>query len=369
MDDQDGMGIDGALFQTELLQLDTLGKKRIEVWINSPGGVVTDGYSIYSAILKSKTPVDTCCVGAAASIAGVIFQAGRKRIMADYGWLMYHNPFGSDDKVMLKTMRESIVTMIEARCGMDEQQVAAMMSRDTYIGSDEAFKMKLCDEIDSSVELNTKYLKKITDVTQFYRECNNVLNSINNLKSENMSFGKVTMRLKLNDAATEDNVVKAIDEIENRAVKAEAEIVALNKKAADKAKADDEEMDKLKDAMNKTKSEYDKATAAYKDAKEKLDAMEKDKKSADDKLSEEKAKNMVDDFAKAGRIKNEETSKLKWVNMAKADFEGTKAMIEELPLNKAAVVIPVENKLPEGALPTSAVGLMVKNRLARQKQN
>ena len=78
-DQEEGPGIDGAIFQQELLQLDNLGKKRIQVWINSPGGLVSDGYSIYTSILKSKTPVDTYAFGSVASIAAVIFQAGRRR--------------------------------------------------------------------------------------------------------------------------------------------------------------------------------------------------------------------------------------------------------------------------------------------------
>ena len=87
-DESDGMGIDGAEFERELMTLDTMKKKRIQVWINSPGGMVLDGWSIYNSILKTKTKVDTYCVGIAASIAGVIFQAGRERNMADYGILM-----------------------------------------------------------------------------------------------------------------------------------------------------------------------------------------------------------------------------------------------------------------------------------------
>ncbi len=78
-DEIDGEGIMGDQFQAELLALDSMGKKRIQVWINSPGGIVTDGYSMYNAVIKSNTKVDTYCVGIAASIAGVLFQAGRKR--------------------------------------------------------------------------------------------------------------------------------------------------------------------------------------------------------------------------------------------------------------------------------------------------
>ena len=50
-DETDGMGVDGAQFQRELLYLDSLGKKRIQVWINSIGGSVMEGYNIELAIL------------------------------------------------------------------------------------------------------------------------------------------------------------------------------------------------------------------------------------------------------------------------------------------------------------------------------
>jgi ATP-dependent protease ClpP protease subunit len=55
----------GDLFQAELLALDQMEKKRIQVWINSPGGSVMDGYNMYNAMLKTKTKVDTYCVGIA----------------------------------------------------------------------------------------------------------------------------------------------------------------------------------------------------------------------------------------------------------------------------------------------------------------
>jgi len=368
-DEDEGQGIDGALFQQELLQLDTLGKKRIQVWINSPGGVVMDGYNIYSAILKTKTPVDTYAVGGVASIAAVIFQAGRKRIMTDYSWLMYHNPFGGDNKQLIDTMRESIVKMIEQRSGMSEAQVTGMLDRTSYIPAAEALTMKLCDDIEESKNGNTKYLKKITEPKNFFSECNKVINSIlnNNQNTDNM-FTKVTMRLKLNDAATEDNIVKAIDEIENRAKKAEAEAEDLKKeKAEDKVKSDDE-MDKLKAKMKKLEEDKAKNDAELEDCKSKIEAYEKDKAKAEDEAKAEKAKNMVENFAKLGRIKNEETVKLSWINLARVDFDGTKNMIEALPLNKTAEVITavVANKLGENELPTTAMGMQVRNKLKRE---
>jgi len=369
MDEQDGQGVNGSLFQQELLQLDTLGKKRIQIWINSPGGVVTDGYNIYNAILKSNTPVDTYCVGCAASIAGVIFQAGRKRIMADYAWLMYHNPFGSENGDIIKTMKTSIVTMIEKRSGMDEGSVNKMMNRETFITAPEALEMKLCDSIESSVKLNTKYLQKISDSLQFHKECNKVVNTFLNTNTNKMSeLTKITMRLKLNDAARQEDIVAAIDAIENRAKVAEEKAVEVENKAKVKADADMEEMDALKTKIKKLLEDKEKNQAEYEDCKAKLDAMTKDKLAAEEKAEGERVKNMIEGYAKIGRIKNEATVVLEWCNTAKElGFDRVKNIIEALPLNvKAPVITDVVNTLKEGELPTTAQGLAVKNKLKRE---
>jgi len=372
----EGMGIDGSLFLQELLYVDGLDKKRIQVWINSPGGIVTDGYNMYAGILKSKTPVDTFCIGAAASIAGVIFQAGRKRIMTDFAWLMYHNPYysGDDKKTdpMLTVMQNGIATMISARSGMNEKEVFDMMNRTSFISASEALEMKLCDQIDDSGTENTKYLKKILEPKNFVLECNKVLNSILNNQNENkmdVNLTKVTMRLGLNDSAPADDIVKAINAIEDRSKTEVSELKASLQTIQNKAKADSDEMDKLKAKAAEAKAAYDKCMQELEDCKNKLSAMEEDKKAAEDKAKAEEVKNMITGYAKAGRIKNEASVILDWCEDAKTlGIEKVKARIEALPLNK---ISPVNSqielrKLEEGAIPTTAAGLAAKNRIKNQ---
>jgi len=362
----EGPGIDGALFQQELLFVDTLGKKKINVYINSFGGSVVDGYSICNSILSTKTPVDTYCVGAAASIAGVIFLTGRKRIMSDYSWLMFHNPYGGED-AMLDTIKNGIVKIIEQRSGMTEPEVVKMMNRDSYISPSEALEMRLCDSVETSANSNTKYLRGQSVTKDFHKQCNTVLNSILNTNTETMI--KVTMKLGLNDSAPEDSIVKAIEVIELRATSAEASLKEVQMKAKAKEDADGDEMDKLKAKAAEAKATYDKCMEELEDCKNKLNAMETDKKAAEDKAEGEKVKNMIEGYAKAGRIKNEATVILKWSETAKKlGFNETKSMIEDLPLNKIAPVITdaTPNKLDAGQLPTSALGLMAKNKLRRE---
>ena len=370
IDDIEGQGIDGAKFMEELLYLDTLNKSRIQVWINSPGGSVIDGYSIFSTILKTKTPVDTYAVGAVASIAAVIFEAGRKKIMTDYSWLMYHNPFGGENKAQLDTIKQSIVTMIAQRSGISEVEVSKLMDRDTYLPPEEALLLGLCDSIDSTNKENTKYLRKITDKNLFHIECNKVVNSlftrnIINVNTINQMI-KVTMKLGLNDSAPEDSIVKAIEAIENRAFKAEAEAEDL-KKVTNKLKEDGEdEKKKLLDKLAKLEAEAAKNEAELNDCKSKLEAIEKDKAKAEEEMKLEKAKNLIEDYAKVGRIKNEEVVKLQWTKIAIVQgIEETKNMIEALPLNKVAPVLNPTGNTVDDAHATSAMALMAKNRVQR----
>jgi len=341
-DETDGMGIDGSSFQAELLKLDAMGKKRIQVWINSPGGVVTDGYSIYNAILKSNTPVDTYNVGISASIAGVIFQAGRKRIMSDYSILMYHNPFGGGDK-SLNAIRDSIVKMIASRSGMSENEVAGMMARETYVDSSEALIKGLCDAIEYSADANTKYLRaKPENVYAFHGECNKILNSLTKTHKD-MSLNTIKAHLNLDESSTEENVIEAITAIENK-VKSEAEKMEA-------------ELAKLKEEMEATKKAYD-------ELKAECDKMEKSKAEAEAEAKAEKAKKLVEEATKCGKIKGEEAVKNSWTALAVADFDNAKTMLESISFNKEAVKMPVENKIEPTEVPTNAMMLEAKTRNA-----
>jgi ATP-dependent Clp protease protease subunit len=324
-----GMGIDGQEFQRELLELDSLGKKSIQVWINSPGGVVMDGFSIYNAILKSNTPVDTYNVGIAASIAGVIFMAGRKRIMADYSSLMMHNPFGGDDNAELEVMRNSLGTMLSAKCHLNDAEVLKLMKRTTWMGATEAFEKGFATGIEITSQHNKKRMP--TEVQAMWKQSNLIINSLidnDHSKKNTMSFTKITNALGLQNEASEEaisasiaNLLKAKNDCEDAAAKAKAE---------------------MEDALNKAKIAEEKYNSLV---KEKEEAENKAKKAAEE-VETEKAKNMVENFVKIGKIKADASEK--WITAVKTvGHEEVKAMLEELPVNKTASTI--ENKLQSEA--------------------
>ena len=321
-DEKEGQGIDGSLFQQELLMLDNMGKKRIQVWINSPGGIVMDGYSIYNAILKSKTKVDTYNVGIAASIAAVIFQAGRNRIMADYSLLMYHNPYGGEGGEELEKMKKSLATMIAQRTGKSEAEILAIMAKTTWITASEAFNSGFCDTIETSSEHNKRRaVVPSSDIKAMWTESDKVLNSIF-FQTNNIKMTKVTNKLGLNAEANEDAILSAIASIENK--KAEAE----------------DSLKKMEDKIAKMEDEMDEMKAKYAEAKKKAEDADEAKKKAEDEAEDSKAKNMIEGFVSQGRIKAETVNS--WVASAKTlGLEEVKNLIEALPMHKAANKINV----------------------------
>jgi ATP-dependent protease ClpP protease subunit len=319
-DEDEGMGIDGALFQKELLYLDTLGKKRIQIWINSIGGVVMDGYSIASAILKTNTPVDTFNVGICASIAGVIFMCGRNRVAMDYSLLMIHKPSGGNDEKVLDLMQESLVTMLTAKSQLTNEQVNTLMDATSWINAEECLKMGFANEIEKTAKAEMITATNYADIfTQANKITNKILKPIINTKK---SMLKITNKLGLNAEASEESIVDAIEQMKNASIE---ELQALTL-----------EMEQMEEAMEALKEKYE-ALIGQMDAEKETRV-------------EEDAMEMISNFAKLGRIKNDDENVKMWVNLAKADLDGTKAIIENLPLN--VVANKIENKIINKNEPT-----------------
>src|SRR3990167_5198523 len=87
-----GRGMDAKRFSDELKALGDINK--IIVRINSPGGDVFDGNTIYNILKAHKAQVEVRIDGIAASIASVIAMAGDKIIMPENAMMMIHNPWG-----------------------------------------------------------------------------------------------------------------------------------------------------------------------------------------------------------------------------------------------------------------------------------
>ena len=151
--DKDGAkGINGDDFAKEMDFLAEVGVEEVVIEINSIGGSIKEGFSIFSAIKDAPFKTVTRVVGIAASMAGIISQAGDKRVIMDYGIFHAHGPqVPSGKKVdgdLLSKMLGSLKTMIGAKANLSEAQVSEILGKETVLTALEAKEMGFFDEIE-----------------------------------------------------------------------------------------------------------------------------------------------------------------------------------------------------------------------------
>ncbi|MDG1134883.1 MAG: ATP-dependent Clp endopeptidase proteolytic subunit ClpP [Pseudomonadales bacterium] len=135
--------------------------KDINLYINSPGGSVTAGLSIYDTMQFVKPNVSTLCVGQAASMGAFLLAAGApgKRYALPNSRMMLHQPSGgsrgvaSDIEIQAQEillMREQLNNIIAKHTGQDVETVAKDTDRDFWMSPDAAKEYGLVDEVQLS---------------------------------------------------------------------------------------------------------------------------------------------------------------------------------------------------------------------------
>lgn len=124
-----------------LLYLDSLNNEEITFVINSPGGYVTAGFSIYDTMKEIKSPISTVCSGLAASMGSILLSGGKKgrRLIQKHGRVMIHQPSGgargtsTDIEItaneILKT-KELSAQLLADNCGQTFEKVMKDFNRD-----------------------------------------------------------------------------------------------------------------------------------------------------------------------------------------------------------------------------------------------
>ena len=131
----------------------------IEIVFNSPGGSVTAGLALWDniqAIRAAGHKVTTSTVGMAASMAGILLQAGDIRIMGKESWLLIHQvSFGAsgsfgeveDTTKWVDRIQDRVLDIFASRSKMSKAQIKRKWNRtDWWISSDEALKLGFVDE-------------------------------------------------------------------------------------------------------------------------------------------------------------------------------------------------------------------------------
>ena len=133
-------------------------KKDIQLYINSPGGVVTGGMAIYDTMKFIKPDVSTLCVGMAASMGAFLLAAGTKgkRFSLPNSRVMIHQPSGgasgqaSDIEIhardILKT-RDQLNRILAANTGQTVEKIERDTERDYFMFADEAQTYGVVDQV------------------------------------------------------------------------------------------------------------------------------------------------------------------------------------------------------------------------------
>jgi len=199
----------------QVRELKNDGIEKLNVFIDSPGGRVSEGMAIYNAVKSMDST--TYVYGQAASIASVIALAGKKVVMTPYSHMMIHSPWsfsiGSakdlrEDADVLDKHGDLIVAAYKNRTNADDDTFKAMMDKETWMNAKEAKDLGFCDEVQESYEAQNSSKNFINLIFNLFEQKYNVHKKIedNDMKLSNDALAK----LGLDENATEEQVNAAI---------------------------------------------------------------------------------------------------------------------------------------------------------------
>ena len=133
-------------------------EKDINIYINSPGGSVTSGMSIYDTMSYIKPDISTLCIGQASSMGAILLTGGTKgkRFALPNSRIMIHQPLGgfqgqaTDIEIHAQEIlkiRTKLNEILSQHSGKDIDKVSQDTERDNFMSGDEAVKYGLIDKV------------------------------------------------------------------------------------------------------------------------------------------------------------------------------------------------------------------------------
>ena len=151
-----------SLICAQLLYMESENpSKDIAFYINSPGGVVTSGMSIYDTMQYIRPEISTVCLGQAASMGSLLLTAGAagKRFALPHSRIMVHQPSGgaqgqaTDIEIQAREilrMREMLNQIYVRHTGQEIEVIQDALERDKFMSAEEAKEFGLIDEVVNS---------------------------------------------------------------------------------------------------------------------------------------------------------------------------------------------------------------------------
>lgn len=340
-------------FNDEFLWLQNCIKpSKIIVMINSEGGSVLHGMSMFSVIRSCPIEVDCVVEGLAASMASIIWAAGDNLFMHDYSLLMIHNPFNSklmeEDpsiKQTVEAFRSQLETIYTKRFGIPKDKVEAIMNGEgdadgTFFSAKDAVKAGFLpaeNVIKTSKKVRDKVKNEMVGVDDMTSICD-IMTAVSAEVDENKlleNIDAIRNRKEISQIQDKD-AMEQNETINFDAISAELGLAKDTQAAAVKARI--AELVKAEVALKETQGEL---TAT----KIKLEGKEAELANVNNELTETKASlqaykdaeqaaheaeiaTIVEAAIKEGKI--EAAAKEAWVTMAKADFETVKSTLASI---------------------------------------
>lgn len=157
--DEGVSSVSASIIVAQLLFLESQDpNKDIFLYINSPGGSVTDGMAIYDTMNFIKPDVSTICIGMAASMAAFLLSSGAqgKRFALPNSEIMVHQPKGSfrgqvsDVEIhaaRMSAMKRNMNRILSENCGQPIGEIERATDRDNFMTAAEAVEYGLIDKI------------------------------------------------------------------------------------------------------------------------------------------------------------------------------------------------------------------------------
>ena len=147
---------------SELLYLDNLNNEDIYLYINSPGGSITSGMSIYDTINFINSKVITIGLGMCASMAAFLLSSGNSRYALPNTEIMIHQPIGgaqgqaTDIQIAAERiikLKEKLNNILAQNTKQDLKTITADTERDNFLSAEEALNYGIIDQIINKNEL------------------------------------------------------------------------------------------------------------------------------------------------------------------------------------------------------------------------
>ena len=326
----------------------------INVHINSTGGSCIDGIGIFSKIIDCPIPVHCYNDGLAASIASVIWAAGKKMFMKDYALLMIHNPFinGStgteNEKAIVDAFIKQIVTIYKTRFGLSDERIKEIMDGEegkdgTFFTAEEAVKAGFLPKenvivttpiLRESIAAKIHDIKDLSEISKVMesveepkkpttpkntiteKEQNSLTNPKKSMEKDNFTVFAALLGIS-SEKATEESVCASISELKDKA------------KNFDTISA---ELESVKNELNECKTKLTGAETAkanlmkdLQDTKDSLQVYVEKENAEKEAAIVALVENAIND------CKINKDAKETWIEMAKNNFELTKNTLDSIP--------------------------------------